>query len=81
MLGFNIYNKYMYVVKRREQGDHERWRRVKKRKRVSGIKHHVILLGERISLKPANENKPVAAIFIIVIIIIIFFFLSLVGSE
>jgi len=47
---------------------------VKKRKRVSGIKHHVILLGERISLKPANENKPVAAIFIIVIIIIIFFF-------
>lgn len=48
--------------------------RVKKRKRVSGIKHHVILLGERISLKPANENKPVAAIFIIVIIIIIFFF-------
>lgn len=52
----------------------------KKRKRVSGIKHHVILLGERISLKPANENKPVAAIFIIVIIIIIFF-LSLAGSE
>ena len=32
-----------------------------KRKRVSGIKHHVVLLGERISLKPANENIPTAA--------------------
>lgn len=42
-----------------------------KRKRVSGIKHHVILLGERISLKLANENIPAAAIFFIYI-----FFLS-----